>query len=172
MIFLAMPQYRMNAEAQVGRMGEEHADRLPPCRLSLTGLALVYRRLQGGSGMGILTRWREARGTQMREEYEDALARMRKANLSASSVFLDHVSRTIQELVALYKPASKSRRKTLLRLTRKNAATVWDNGDLPSAISLAVACLNAESRFIPGDDAAYVRLETERFIKEGDHPSL
>src|SRR6266849_1460108 len=113
--------------------------------------------------MGILTRWREGRGTQMREEYKDAIARMRKANLTASSVFLDHVNRTIQELAALYEPASKSRRKTLLRLTRKNAATVWDNGDLPSAISLTIACLSAESRFVPGDDAAYVRLETERF---------
>ena len=118
--------------------------------------------------MGILIRWREARGIQMREMYNDAIARMRDANLLASPAFLNHVNHTIQELAARYEPASKSKRKTLLRLARKNAAAVWNKGDLPSAISLAIACLNAESHFVPGDDAAYVRLETDRLIREAE----
>ena len=50
--------------------------------------------------------WREARGSVLRKEYEDAMARMRDANRQARSAFLNNIHQTVDEVVASYSAAS------------------------------------------------------------------
>lgn len=116
--------------------------------------------------MGILSMWREARGAVLRKEYEDAMARMQDANSSARAAFLNNVDQTIDEIVGLYSAASKSEREVFLKATRKAALAMWNSGDWPSALGVGISCLNAESRFLPGADASYVKQGTDRIIKE------
>jgi hypothetical protein len=116
--------------------------------------------------MSILDMWREARGAVLRKEYEDVRARMHDANPSAKAAFLNNIHQTIDQAIGRYSSASKSLRKVLLKSARKSCLEMWNSGDWPSSLGLAISYLNAESRFVPGDDAAYVRLETGRLIKE------
>jgi hypothetical protein len=48
---------------------------------------------------------------------------------------------------------------------------MWNSGDWPSSLGLVISCLNAESRFTPGADAFYVKLATDRLIKEAAQAS-
>jgi hypothetical protein len=116
--------------------------------------------------MGMLDMWRQARGTVLRKEYEDTIARMQDSNAPAKSAFLFQVHQTIDAVVEAYSSASTSDRKTLLAEMSKNCLEMWKSGDWPSSLGLAISCLNAESRFVPGDDALYVRTETDRIVKE------
>lgn len=116
--------------------------------------------------MGIFDRWHEARGTVMRKEFEDAMARMRNANEPARRAFLNNIHQTIDDIVAFYTPASPSERRQFLKQSVNSAGDMWNQGDWPSALGLGISCLHAESRFVPGDDAAYVRQQTERLIRE------
>jgi hypothetical protein len=116
--------------------------------------------------MGILDMWRQARGSAMRKEYEDAMARMRDANQHARAAFLNNIEQTVDEVVRSYSAASPSDRKALLKQLHDAARSMWTSGDWPSALGLGISSLNAESRFVPGDDAAYVRAETDRLVQE------
>jgi hypothetical protein len=122
--------------------------------------------------VGILDMWREARGAVLRKEYEDTMARMRDANAPAKAAFLNNIHQTIDHVVDTYSSASKVERKAFLAQARKSCLEMWNSGDWPSSLGLAVSCLHAESRFVPGDDAAYVRRETSRLIKEADENAL
>jgi hypothetical protein len=119
-----------------------------------------------GTTVGILDMWREARGAVLRKEYEDIMARMRDANPAAKSAFLNNVHQSIDHTIGFYSSASVPGRKAFLKKMRKTSLEMWCKGDWPSALGLGISCLNAESRFVPGDDAAYVKLETDRIIKE------
>lgn len=116
--------------------------------------------------MDILDMSREARGAVLRKEYEDVMARMRDANPAARSAFLNHVHQTIDRVIGFYSSASVTRRKAFLEKMRKAFLEMWNRGDRPSALGLVISCLNAESRFVLGDDAAYVKLKTDRIVKE------
>jgi hypothetical protein len=116
--------------------------------------------------VGIVDMWRQARGAVMRKEYEDVMARMQGANEAAKSAFLNNVRQTIDAVVAVYTSASKSERKEILKELVRETKRMWASGDWPSALGLSISCLNAESRFVPGEDAAYVRLETDRIVHE------
>jgi len=115
--------------------------------------------------VGILQMWREARGGVLRREYEDAMARMCDANPAARSAFLNNIHQTIY-VIEFYSSASKSERKAFLKEMRKAGIDMWNSGDWPSALGLGISCLNAQCRFVPGDDAVYVKLETDRLINE------
>lgn len=118
--------------------------------------------------MSIFSMWREARGAVMRKEFEDAMARMRGANQYALRGFHNNINQTASDIVEAYTSASTSDRKRLLKEARKQADEMWRNEYWPEALGLAISCLNAESRFVPGDDAAFVRRETDRLIKEAE----
>jgi hypothetical protein len=118
--------------------------------------------------VGILDKWREARGAVIRKEYEDVIARMRGANPAARSAFLNNIHQTIDQVIGRYSSASKSERKVFLESMRKSSLEMWNSGDWPSALGLGISCLNAQSRFVSGDDAAYVKRETDRLIKEAE----
>jgi hypothetical protein len=110
--------------------------------------------------------WRQARGTVLRKEYDDIMERMRDANTAARSAFLNNVNQTIGDITTTYSSASDAERKTLLKQLREASLKRWNAGDWPSALGLAISCLNAESRFVPGDDASHVKLATDRIIQE------
>ena len=116
--------------------------------------------------MAILSMWREARGAVLRKEYEDTMARMQDANRHAMFAFHNNIDQTIDEVVKSYSAASKSERKARLKESRKAARELWASGDWPSALGYGISLMNAESRFLPGDDAAYVKAETDRLVKE------
>jgi hypothetical protein len=69
-------------------------------------------------------------------------------------------------MLNLYAAASSSERRAILRVAKKAAINMWDRGGWPSALGFAITCLNVESRFLPGADAAYVKRETDRIVEE------
>jgi hypothetical protein len=114
----------------------------------------------------------EARGGVLRMEYEDAMARMRDANDTARSAFLNNIHQTIEHVVDVYSAASESERKAFLNDARTSALEMWNSGDWPSSLGLVISCLNAESRFTSGADAFYVKLATDELIKEAAQDAL
>jgi hypothetical protein len=109
---------------------------------------------------------REARGAVLRREYEDVMARIRDAEPSAKAAFLNKVHHTIDHVIGFYSFATVLGRKAFLRKMRKASLELWRGGDWPSALGLGISCLNAESRFVLGEDASYVKSQTDRVIKE------
>jgi hypothetical protein len=118
------------------------------------------------SNVTIIDMLREARGAILRKEYEDVMARMREATPHARAAFLCKVHQTIDHMIGFYSSASVPARKAFLKKMRKAAAKMWATGDWPSALGLGISCLNAESRFVLGDDASYVKIKTDCIIKE------
>ena len=43
---------------------------------------------------------------------------------------------------------------------------MWNSGDYASALGLCISCLNIESEYLPGKDAAYVKTETDTIIEQ------
>ncbi len=109
---------------------------------------------------------RQARGAVLRKEYEDIMARMRDANESARSAFLTNIHQTIDHVIGYYCSASMSRRKAFLEKMRKTSLGLWKRGDWAAALGLGISCLNAQSRVVPGEDAAYVKQATDLLIRE------
>lgn len=122
--------------------------------------------MMGGMAVGILDMRREARAAILRKEFDDVMGRMRNANPADRSAFLNRVHQTIDHVIGFYSSASVPRRKAFLKKMRRVSLALWNSGDWPSALGLGISCLNAESRFVPGEDAAYVKIETDRIVTE------
>ena len=43
---------------------------------------------------------------------------------------------------------------------------MWNSGDYASVLGLCISCLNIESEYLPGKDAAYVKRETDKIIEQ------
>ena len=82
----------------------------------------------------------------MRREYQDAILRMRTANEAVWRGFNNNLVQTVDHVLEAYEPASASERKAILKQCRQGADRMWNGGDWPSALGLAIACLNVESR--------------------------
>jgi len=102
----------------------------------------------------------------MRQEYNDAMARMGDANKYAKKGFYNNINQIADEMIEYYSLSSTSERKTILREARKKAEELWRSGFWPEALGVGIVFLNAESRFVPGSEAAFVKQETDRIIKE------
>jgi hypothetical protein len=116
--------------------------------------------------MGIFDLWREARGNVMRKEFEDVMTRVRSANAPALRAFYNNVEQTIEPLREAYRPASAAERKALLKECRRSATEMWNSGDWPSSLGLGISALNIESEYVPGEDAGYVKRQTDKVIQE------
>jgi len=116
--------------------------------------------------MGLFDMWREARGNVLRQQFDDAMMRLKGANEPAMRAFFNNVEQTIEPLREAYGPASPSERKAILKHCRKSMNEMWDRGDWPSSLGLGISCLNIESEHVPGEDAAYVKRETDKIIGE------
>jgi hypothetical protein len=66
-----------------------------------------------------------------------------------------------------YELASSTDRERILKELRDVSRRLWSAGNRPQALALGVLMLNIESRFTPGDDAAFVKQSTDALIKEG-----
>jgi hypothetical protein len=113
------------------------------------------------SGQGDL--FEAARGGVLRKEFEDTMARIGAAN--GWEVY-KNVHQIIGPLRETYRPAPTHRRETLLAECRKSGTEMWNSGDWPSALGLCISCLNIESEYLPGKDAAYVKTETDKIIEQ------
>ncbi len=116
--------------------------------------------------MDILTKWREARASVMRKEFENAMAKAPGPEAPARSAFLNNITQTHATLLALYSAASPAERRVILRNAKNAATNIWHQGAWPAALGFEIACLNVASRFVPGADAAYVKAETAKIIEE------
>jgi hypothetical protein len=116
--------------------------------------------------MGLFDMWRQARGTVMRKELDDVMARVRAANPHALSAFYNNVEQTIEPLRGAYRPGSTAERKAILKECHRSATEMWNSGDWPSALGLGISALNIESEYVPGKDAAYVKAETDKIIQQ------
>ena len=116
--------------------------------------------------MVILNKWREARMSSLRKEFEEAIARAPGPDAAARAAFLSNITQTHATLLILYSAASPAERGVILRFVKNAATGMWRHGAWPSALGLEIACLNAASRFEPGADAAYVKAETDKILLE------
>jgi hypothetical protein len=116
--------------------------------------------------MGLFGRWRRSRGTVMRKEYDDVIARMRKADDHALESFYTNVDQTAEPLKGVYVSASPKQREAILKECRQAATEMWNSGDWPASLGLAITALNVESEFVRGKDAAYVNAGTNRIISD------
>ncbi len=126
----------------------------------------MHRESRTERVMGLFDMWREARGNVLRKQFDDAMMRLKGANEPAMSAFFSNVEATIEGLRELYRTASDSERKAILKHCRKSMNQMWNRGDWPSSLGLGISCLNVESEHVPGDDAAYVKRETDKIIGE------
>ena len=79
---------------------------------------------------------------------------------------MNNIVQTKDTVCEAYAAAEKVERKAILKEMRNAMREMWASGDWPSALGLGISCLHAESLFTPGEDAAYVKLETGRLIQE------
>jgi len=94
------------------------------------------------------------------------MARIRNANESAMHAFFNNVDQTIGSLKEIYGPTSENERKDLMKGCQKSAKKMWVSGDWLSALGLSVSALIVEIENIPGEDASFVKAETDKIIAE------
>src|SRR5215467_7835004 len=80
--------------------------------------------------------WHEARGSVLRQQFDDAMMRIKVANYPAMRGFYGNIEGTIEELREAYRPASSNERKAILEHCRKSMHRMWNQGDWPSALGL------------------------------------
>jgi hypothetical protein len=116
--------------------------------------------------MRILNLWRGARGNVLRKQYDDLKQKIDAANAHAKLACFECIKSKAHDVSEGYANASSADRKRISRHAVEVSHQLWDRGDWPQALGLGIIMLNAESRFVPGDDAAYVRAATDALIKE------
>jgi hypothetical protein len=108
----------------------------------------------------------EARGIVLRRQYDDLRRRIDAADTPARSVCFNYIRSTFSSISDAYELASNADRERMLKAVLDVSRKLWDAGNRPQALALGVIMLNIESRFIAGDDAAFVKAETDALIKE------
>ena len=102
----------------------------------------------------------------MRKEYEDVMARMQNANKYAKFEFHNEINHRTTDFLEFYSGASKSDRIKILNAMSKNVAYLWNQNFPFGALGVHIVSLNVESHFVHGEDAEYVRQQTDILIKE------
>jgi hypothetical protein len=110
----------------------------------------------------------EAHGTLMRLQYDDLKRRIDAADTWARLACFNYISSTFDSVSDAYAQASSADRERMLKEVLKVSRKLWDAGNRPQALALGVITLNIESRFLPGDDAAFVKAETDALIKQAN----
>jgi hypothetical protein len=108
----------------------------------------------------------EARGAILRRQYDDVRRRIDAADTSARSVCFNYIRATFNSISDAYEMASSADRSRMLKAVLEVSRKLWEEGNRPQALALGVIMLNIESRFVPGDDATFVKEETGALIKE------
>ena len=84
----------------------------------------------------------------------------------ARSACFNFISSTFNSVGDAYELASIADRERMLKAVLELSRKLWNEGNRPQALALGVIMLNIESRFVTGDDAAFVKAETDALIKE------
>ncbi len=108
----------------------------------------------------------QARGTVLRRQYDDLRRRIDAADMPARLVCFNYISATFNSISDAYELASSADRERMLKAVLEFTRKLWNDGNRPQALALGVIMLNVESRFLAGDDAAFVKAETDALIKE------
>ena len=108
----------------------------------------------------------EARGTVLRRQYDDLRRRIDAADVTARLVCFNYIRSTFSSISEAYELASIPDRERMLKAVLEVAGKLWNGGNRPQALALGVIMLNIESRFVAGDDATFVKAETDALIKE------
>jgi hypothetical protein len=116
--------------------------------------------------MRIPSLWgREVRSNILREEYNDLRRRIDAADVMSRSACFNHIRSTFGPVSEGYELASSADRERILKEIREVSRQLWNAGNRPQALALGVIMLNVESRFAPGDDAAFVKAATDALIR-------
>src|SRR5512135_2371614 len=108
----------------------------------------------------------EARGAVLRRQYDDLRRRIDAADMSARSVCFNYIRSTFNSISDAYELASSADRERMLKAVLEVSRKLWEEGNRPQVLALGVIMLNIESRFVAGDDATFVKAETDALIKE------
>src|SRR5579872_3462870 len=108
----------------------------------------------------------EPRGTVLRRQYDDLRRRIDAASTPARSACLNFISSTFSSIGDAYEMASSADRERMLNEVLGFSRKLWNEGSRPQALALGVIVLNIESRFVAGDDAAFVKAETDALIEQ------
>ena len=107
------------------------------------------------------------RGNVLREEYDDLRRRIDTMNVEQKLACFNYIKSTYGPVNDGYALASSADRERILKAVREVSRQLWSAGNRPQAMALGVIMLNIESQFVPGDDAAFVRVATDALINEG-----
>jgi len=110
----------------------------------------------------------EARGTVLRRQYDDLRRRIDAADTPTRSACFNYISSTFYSISDAYALASSADRERMLKAVLEVSRKLWDAGNRPQALALGVITLNIESRFVAGDDATFVKAETDALIKKAN----
>jgi hypothetical protein len=108
---------------------------------------------------------REARGSGLREEYDDLRRRIDAADAASRSACFGHIRSTYGSVRQGCDLASHADRARILREVREVSRKLWEAGNRPQALALGVILLNIESQFAQTEAAAYVKAATDALIK-------
>jgi len=108
----------------------------------------------------------EARGIVLRRQYDDLRRRIDAADTPARSACFNYIRSTFSSISGAYELASNADRERMLKAVLDVSRKLWDAGNRPQALALGVIMLNIESRFVAGDDATFVKAETDALIKD------
>ncbi len=116
--------------------------------------------------MSIVGLWQEARGNVLRKRWDKLKCGIDAADYSAKSACLGYIRTRSSSLDRLYARSSRVDQKRICKRVAEESLRFSKAGDWPSACGLYVMMLNIESRYLPGSDAACVKVETDALIKE------
>ena len=116
--------------------------------------------------MGIVNLWQEARGNVLRKKWDKLKRGIDTADFSAKSACLGYIKTRSESLGRLYARSSSADQKRIYKRVAKESLRFSKAGDWPSACGLYVMMLNIESGYLPGSDAACVKVETDALINE------
>ena len=116
--------------------------------------------------MGIFDLWKEARGTVLKNDYEDIVARLNNANPVSWKAYHRKLREVVKDYQPPYEIASQSERKRFLKECRQSSAEFWNNGYWPQALGIGAGLIYIESQFTPGTDAEHVRLAIDGVLAD------
>ena len=102
----------------------------------------------------------------LRERWERLKRQIDTAEHPIKAACLKYIRWRVDPLSKRYASSSRADRKRI----RRQATKVWnqlaDAGDWPSALGLGVMLMNMETRYLPGDDAEFVKMASDALITE------
>jgi hypothetical protein len=89
----------------------------------------------------------------------------------ARDACLDFIKSRFDPLSMRYKNSSSAERKRIFQYTTRLSQQLADSGHWPSVLGLRIMMINLIVRDLPGSDAAFVKLASDRLINESRGPS-